>query len=227
MKSKCNLYELILTPTQTCKLPQMPTGAMLEAALPGCTCSDLLLAGFSYKPLDLGAGIVAEDDLQYRLLKRLKSARFICDSLLPLSMDVLLKQLSDGVVQIQNGYIGYNQQAALAIKNVRLPESQSLFGIELRSGSHLRCFVETESPDFPKALTLGNCLMTVLQISPIQPIQSNFGTLQCDLPLDEAWQVSGTDSHFKLSYDTQRNCKVLCAGSVISQNDFFGNGILF
>lgn len=227
MKSKNNLYELILTPAQTCKLSHMPTGAMLEAALPGCTCSDLFIAGFSYKPLGLTAGIVAEDDLQYRLLKRLKSARFIQDSLLQLSLDALLKQLSDGIVQIQNSYIGYNQDAALSVKTVRLPESQRLFGIELRSGSHFRCFAKTETPDFPKVLSLGNCLLTVLQVLPTQPIQSGFGTLQCDLPLDETWQVSGTASRFKLSYDAQRSCKILCAGSVICQNDFFGNGILF
>ncbi len=227
MKSKSKLYELILAPAQTCRLSQMPTGAMLEEALPGCVCSDLFIGGFSYKPLNLGAGIVAEDDLQYHLLKRLKSARFIHDSLLRLPADTLLKRLSDGSLQIQNGYIGYDQEAALAVKTVRLPAGESLFGIELRGGSRFRCFVKTQKTDFPEALTLGGNLMEIRQVLPAEPPRSDRGTLQCDLPLDEAWQVSGAASRFKLAYDLRRNCKVLCAGSVISRADFFGNGIIY
>lgn len=226
MKSKSNLYELILTPAQTCRLSQMPTGAILEAALPGCICSDLFISGFSYKPLSLGVGIVAEDDMQYRLLKRLKSARFIADSVKPLPADVLLRQLSDGIMQIQNGYIGYNQEAALAVKTVRLPAGENLFGVQLRSGSVFRCFIKTENPEFPETLTLNDCLMEVRQVLPAEQEQSNLGILQHDMPLDKAWQVSGSASRFKLSFDTHRNCKVLCAGSVISRDDYFGNGVI-
>lgn len=226
MKSKSNLYELIFTPIQTCRLTQMPNGAMLEKALPGCLCSDLFVGGFSYKPLDLGSGIVADGDDQYRLLKRLKSARLIHDSLKQLSADVLLTQLSDGALLIQNGYIGYNHQAANAVKTVRLPAGDNLFGIELRSGSPFRCFVKTENPNFPDKIMLGECEMVVQQVLPANPAQGDAGILQHDLPLDKNWRVSGSASRFKLSFDTHRNCKVLCAGSVISPDDYFGNGVI-
>lgn len=226
MKSKSNLYELVLTPAQTCNLPQLPTGAMLEKALPGCLCSDLFIGGFSYKPLDLGVGIVAQDDTQYRFLKNLKSARYVHDSLRPLEANALLKQLCDDTVQLQGGYIGYTREVSLALKPVRLPEGDTLFGVQLRHGSFFRCFVKSETSAFPESLMLDQCRMLVQQVLPAEPARTDRGVLQSNLPLDAHWQVSDTSSRFKLSYDALRGCKVLCAGSVISRNDFFGRGVI-
>lgn len=225
MKSKSTLYELILSPVQTYSLPKMPTGAMLEKALPGCVCSDLFVKGFSYKPLNLGAGIVAEDDAKYRLLKGIKSARFIADRARLLSPGALLAQLKNGALQILGGYIGYCREVDLAVRPVRLPTGN--FGIELHSGSLYRCFAKTENSTFPRTLTLGECVMEVRQVLPAVSEYENQGVLQCNLPLNDTWHVAGTSSRFKLSFDSDRGCKVVCAGSVISQDDYFGNGVLF
>lgn len=222
MKSESNVFELIVTPSQTCRLSHIPTGAMLEKALPGCLCSDMFIKGFSYKPLHLGVGIVAEDDRQYRLLKSLKSARYIADRAKALPLQVLLGQLYSGEVQVRSGYIGCNRDVSLALKTVRLPSGD--FGVELRGGSLFRCFVKSETDTFPETLKLGECLMEVQQVLPA--MQSNQRVLQHDLPLNDHWQVVGDTSRFKLSFDVGRNCKVLCAGSVIGREDFFGNGII-
>lgn len=222
MKSESNVYELIVSPAQTCQLCQIPTGAMLNQALPGCLCSDLFIKGFSYKPLHLGVGILAEDDRQYRLLKSLKSARYIADRVKALPRQVLWEQLCSGELQIHSGYIGYTLEVALALKTVRLPSGD--FGVELRSGSLFRCFVKSETGTFPQTLKLGECLMQVQQVLPAIP--SDQRVLQHDLPLDDDWRVVADTSRFKLSYDIADNCKILCAGSVIGREDFFGNGIL-
>ncbi len=227
MTSKIELYELILTPLQTCALPGMPDGAQLTQALPGCLCSDLFVRGFSHKPLDLCSGIIAQDDVQYRLLKQLKNARYIHDSVRLLSANQLLAQLQDGSLTLKDGYIGHNPEVTRSVSPVRLPEGDRLFGIQLHSGCFFRFFVMTTTPDFPQTITVNGCQMTLHQALPVQPGVRERCVLQHDLPVAKNRQVApDSASRFKLSYNAARDCIVVCAGSVISQTDYLGAGIL-
>lgn len=226
MKSKSNLYELILTPQETCQFPQMPTSSMLQQALPGCLCSHLFVAGFSCKPLDLCCGVVAQTDGQYQLLKRLKSARYIQDSVRFLSAGSLLQQLEDGTLTVKNGYIGYDRNVAGSVRTVRLCAGDRLFGIELSGGKSFRCFVKTKNPDFPQVISLQDCRFSLQKVLPLEPEIRDRYVLQQDLPVIAGYRVSADSaSRFKLSYDAASQRIVVCAGSVISREDHFGDGI--
>lgn len=226
MKSKSDLYELILTPQEACQFPQMPTSSMLEQALPHCLCSHLFVAGFSCKPLDLCCGVVAHTDAQYQLLKRLKSARYIQDSVRLLCAGSLLQQLEDGTLTVKNGYIGYDRNVAGSVRTVRLIAGDQLFGMELSGGKPFRCFVKTPNPHFPETVSLQGCRFSLQKVLPIEPENRNRYVLQHDLPVIAGYRVSpDSTSRFKLSYDAASQRIVVCAGSVISREDYFGEGI--
>lgn len=226
MKSKSSLYELLLSPINNCKLSKIPKGATLEKALPNCICSDLFVYGFSYKPLTLPSNTIARNDTEYQLLKRIKKARFIRDDLRLLSTEALLEKLVAGFVCINEGYIGHKAEVSNAVKPVRLIGSDQLFGVELRRGSLFRCFAKTENPVFMQEINIDGCQM---KIQSVRPIEENFpqkNVLQADLPIDKNPHIqSDSPSHFKLSYDRNHNCMIVCAGSVISSADYFGTGI--
>lgn len=227
MKSKNNLFELIFTPIEACKFPQMPDGSMLEQVLDGCVCSDLFPNGFSYKPIDSGIGMVAESDEEYRLLKQLKSVRYIHDRAKALPTETLIKQLSTGFLKIQNGYVGYDDASSLGFKTIRLADSDKLFGIELRPRSLFRCFIKTETTDFPQTITLNGYTLKVLQVNPIERTESALGVLQSNIQIKTSPTVADdSKSRFKLSFDENCGCIVVCAGSVIDQKDYFGDGII-
>ncbi len=227
MKSKNNLFELILTPIEACKLPKMPDSVMLERALDGCVCSDLFPNGFSYKPIDLGVGMVAESDEEYRLLKQLKSARYIHDQAKALPTEAIIKQLSTGILKIHSGYVGYDDAASLGFKAIRLADSDKLFGIELRPRSLFRCFVKTETTVPPKTITLNGYTLKILQLNPIEQTENALGVLQSNMQIKTSPTVADdSKSRFKLSFDENCGCIVVCAGSVIHHKDYFGDGVI-
>ncbi len=228
MKSNHNLFELILTPTEICKLPEMPDSKVLEQALGNTICSDLFPNAFSYKPLDLGVGIAAENDEEYRFIKQLKNARYIHDQAKKLPIETLMKQLISGALKIQNGYIGYNYASSLGFKAIRLAHSDKLFGIELRPKNLYRCFIKTENPVFPEYLTINGYTLKILQVNPLKQSECDFGVLQSNMPIRTSPKIAeDSESRFKLSYDVNSECTVVCAGSVIHQKDYFGDGIIF
>jgi hypothetical protein len=200
---------------------------MLEQALDGCVCSDLFPNGFSYKPIDLGVGMVAGSDEEYRLLKQIKSARYIHDQIKALSTEAIIKQLSNGILKIQNGYIGYNDGAAPGFKTIRLPDDDKMFGIELRPKSLFRCFIKTEAADIPQTITLNGYTLKILQANPIEMPESDVGVLQNNMKIKAQPPLAAdSSSRFKLSFDENSGYVVMCAGSVIHRSDCFADGVI-
>ena len=226
MKSKNALYKLVLTPKRTCKLPALPDRNLLEKALPGCVCSDLFVDGFSYKNLTLCSGFTAEAE-QYRLLKQLKSAKFIADHLKDLSVAALMTQLAEGSIALRDGYIGHDPQVSLAVRPAPLTTGDKLFGIELWKGSRFCCYVKAESAAFPDGLLLDTCEMQIAQILPVALPPKTHYVLQSDLPLTQSPRLTpDSDSRFKLAYDDKNSRMLLCAGSCISPKDDFGECVM-
>jgi len=190
MTSEKKLYDLTLVTTETCSLPGLPRSAQLSQTLSGNLCSDLFVSGFSYKRLDLGSGLIAPDDDSYRLLKRIKGAKYIRDDLRQLSAAELLQQLRTGTVRLQEGYIGHTDRVRLALGPAPLTGGDQLFGIELRAGSAFRCFVLTDTPLFPKTVTVGGCPFTVAKSQVIHREPAGPGVLQSDLPVAADHRIS-------------------------------------
>lgn len=229
MTSEKKLYDLTLVPAEDCRLPGLPKGKQLSRLLPGCICSDLFAAGFSCKRLDLGTGLIVPDgdDHSYRLLKRIKSAKYIRNDLRQRSAAQLLQMLQDGTLRLEDGYIGYTQSVALAICPAPLPQSDKLFGLELRAGCAFHCFVLTESTAFPDSILLEDVPFAITQAQPVSRDASAPGVLQSDLPIAADHRVAAdSPSRFKLSYDPENRCTVLCAGSLICPPDYFGVGLI-
>lgn len=226
MKSDCVLYKLVLSPKRTCKLPSLPDSRLLEKALPGCICSDLFVDGFSYKKLTLCSGFTAQGE-QYRLLKQLKSAKYIADHLKMLSPADLIAQLDRGNIAVLDGYIGHTRQVSLAVRPAPLTEGDKRFGIELRKDSRFCCYAKTENATFPETLQLGDCEMAVQEVMPVKLPNLEQYVLQSDLPLTRTPRLEPcSNSRFKLTYDAASGQMLLCAGSCISPADDFGEGLL-
>ena len=227
MTSEKKLYDLTLVIEETCALPGLPSGKQLSQALPGCICSDLFVAGFSYKRLDLGSGLIAPDDESYRLLKRIKSANYIRDDLRSLSAQDLLQQLQAGSIRLQDGYIGHTYQVQLSLSPAPVPDSDKLFGYELQAKTAFRCFVLTNTPKIPSKFLLGGAIFSITAIKPLIQDTTKPGVLQSTLPVVSSPRVDpNSRSRFKLSYDTDSRCTVLTAGSLICPPDYFGDGLI-
>lgn len=227
MTSKKKLYDLTLVPKETCRLSGLPQGRQLSRALNGCICSDLFVAGFSYKRLDLGSGLIASDDEGYRLLKRIKSAKYIRDELRQLPAQTLLQMLRDGTVQLADGYIGHTQRVRLALGPAPLSGGDKLFGIELQAGSAFRCFLLTDAPTLPREITVEGCRFSLTGWQLVARDEAAAGVLQSDLPLVGKPRVADdSPSRFKVTYDPNTRCTVLCAGSFLCPPDHFGDGLI-
>lgn len=225
MMSEKKLYDLTLVPAEDCRLPALPKGIQLSRLLPGCICSDLFVAGFSRKRLDLGTGLIVDDDHSYRLLKRIKSAKYIRNDLLQRSAQQLLTMLKENSLQLQEGYIGYTQEVSLAIGPAPLPQSDKLFGVELRADRSFHCYALTQSAVFPDSILLEDVPFAITQMQPIHRDATAPGVLQSDLPIAADYRVAtDSPSRFKLSYDPESRRTMLCAGSLICPPDYFGDG---
>ena len=227
MKSKNVLYELILTPQEHMQLPKMPTGQELQGILCAKGCSDLFVNGFSYKPVDLCVGAVGQGDNEYKLLKCLKNAKYIHDSVRASGVSELLEGLENEETMLEGGYIGYSRDVTSSVRNVRVGDVDFMFGVELRKGSLFRCFAIAENDAFPRKITVNGKEMEILRVNVVEDSCLDRRVLQADMPLDPEYRVDkDSKSAFKLAYDPVAECTVVCAGSVICDTDFFGNGVL-
>ena len=226
MKSNCVLYKLVLSPKRTCILPDLPDSDLLEKALPGCRCSDLFVDGFSYKRLDLCSGFTAQGE-QYRLLKQLKSAKYIADDLKDLPLTELLDLAQADAITLRDGYIGHTRQVSLAVQTAPLTRSDRLFGQQLQGGSLFCCYVKTENTTFPATIWLGEGEMALQEARPVTLPPRDRYVLQKNLPTDQAPDpAADPQARFKLTYDTGSSRMLLSAGSVFSRQDHFDRGVM-
>ena len=218
-------FDVTLQSEYAQKIPCLPKGAVILQALPeGCLCSDLLPAGFSYKPMNICEGLDGSDDETYTVIKRLKNATFISDRAKLQNTAAIVNQLRNGTMVIRDGFIGAEDLQPPGMRKVLLPEEPGLFGLELPAGSCYRFFLKTTEPILPEKLQIGNGEFKIISCSGVHFLPADTYVLQCDLPLAENYRMmDGSKSCIKLGYGAKG--KFLQAGSVIDRVDYFGSAV--
>lgn len=229
--SVLNNYDVTLCVDEEQTIPGLFCGDAMRAALPPAfadsLCSDLMLAGFTYKRVDLCVGLDGADEQTYTILKKLKSATFISDRVRQMPLAAIVDGVRAGLIMIKDGYIiDAGDAPQRALHTVVLPDSPNLFGLKLRAGSRFRFFIKTIVSDFPTTLEVGGCRFRVEGVRPVTFAHTDVYVLQHDLPVAEHWRMAPQSAtRFKVGYHPETSTICLRAGSVIHREDYFGSAI--
>lgn len=219
MKSKRNLYEIVISPCSNVVLEEIPKASEIKKALSGCPCSDLFVDGFSYKRIDLGIGYEAKTDEEYHHLKRIKSAKLISDRARSLSAEEIISRLLDQRLSAENGVIGFCTEYSRAFRPYRLPSSPALFGVELKQGAKFRFFAKCDRAFEEQKIVLCGAEFSVEKVA-LFPQASALGVLQSAALCPDPDALEKPAARFRLSFCPEKNCPLIEAGSLIFPSDF-------
>ena len=231
--SKLFCYDIVVRLSAQRKLNSLPKSTDIRAAFgegfENSFCSDLFVAGYSYKQLDFFSDIELDYD-DYKLLKLFKKAVYISDRAKELLKENdIISLVKQGLIFVDEGYIHCLDEAATTfLTETILPDSDNPFGIKMRQNSRFRFFIKTEKSTFPEELNICGCPFCVETVKKIDESLPQKYVLQCDLDISSDVKIANdSQSRYKIAYNSVSQSKMILAGSVISREDFFGETLDF
>jgi len=221
-------YDVTLKSLENKKMKALPkSGEVLTSLGKGFErglCSDLFVAGYSYKPQDLASDIEADYD-DYRLLKIFKKATYISDRAKALLKERdIITLVKEGTVFADDGYIrSVADPPILPVREAVLPDPDAPFGIMICESSLFRFFLKTDKAVLPDGLEICGCPFLVESVEKITDSMPKKYVIQCNLQVCDDNTVSeSSESRYRIAYDPVSKKKIILAGSIVSREDFFG-----
>ena len=195
--------------------------------------SDMFPCNYIYKPIFFDTINVRSDD-EYKILKRIKKARYIQWDILKMAdrLDELIREVMTGDIKVQGDFLlsAYEDTAGISSKEIH-PEFENPIVFNIAENEKFDIYIASS---LSAKSSICECERVVFKDMPyklekVMPIQQkrpgNCFVIQADYSIMDGHKIMlSSDSVFRIKADLEKGEQYFKAGSVFGENDLKETG---